>query len=732
MKKVLSLILLCVCAAVFSSTVCDAAAPTLELIGPRRVCVQTENGVATFEIDPAERIEVANEKIVPPVYNEQGAMYRRGAILSGVRAEECSVCGAIEIDSVVVRDAPDGKTFENGTDYKVDAWGAIGRCEGGKIGENQPVFVSYSFVKMRLDSIVRGDDNKITIRKGESHVATPPLATLDSGETRLANVWIHATTLTDDDLFPIIEREYTPPHKTGAPVAAKLTPKTFEKLQRGERVHILAWGDSVTDASYLADTNEKWQSQFVARLREAFPKADIVLTSEAWGGRNTSSYLAEPPGSQHNYKEKVLDAKPDLVVMEFVNDAWMNEQAVFEQYTKLLDDFRSIGAEWIILTPHYVRPDWMNLAAIRGSDDDPRPYVHAIRKFGEEKGVAIADGAKRYGHLWREGIPYLTLMGNNINHPNGFGMSLFAAALMELFTANTNASDAGDEPIRVLTFNVRYSHANDGENAWPRRRDFLAEVIEKPESLVAYDFVGLQEAVTDTDSEFDQVGFLKAKLTGYDVLFESRETNPKRGETTALFWKRDRWEIDRNDCGTFWLSDTPDVAGSKTWAGAGCPRTVTFGKFTDSKSGRQVYVYNTHFDHMSEDARKRAAHMLMSRIAARRDTEVPVIVTGDFNNVETSPAIRFIVAGDAMKLTDADTKDVCNTSPLCDTFRAVHPGADAKDIGTTTDFRKAGQSKIDYIFASPSLKTVSSEIVRTKRDGKFPSDHLPLEAVIGW
>lgn len=301
-----------------------------------------------------------------------------------------------------------------------------------------------------------------------------------------------------------------------------------------------------------------------------------------------------------------------------------------------------------------------------------------------------------------------------------------------LSVGRAETATAGDEPIRVLTFNIRYSHANDGENAWPHRRDFLAEVIVKPESGVAYDFVGLQEAVTDPNAEFDQVGFLKGKLIGYEVLFESRETNPQRGETTALFWKSDRWQIDRSDSGTFWLSDTPSVAGSKTWAGAGCPRTVTFGKFTDNKSGKQVYVYNTHFDHMSEEARKRAAHMLMDCINTRRNLEVPVIVTGDFNNSETSPAIRFIVAGDGMKLDAADTTEVRNSSPLRDTFRAIHPDIDAKDIGTTTDFRKARQSKIDYIFASPSLKTVSSAIIRTQRDGRFPSDHLPLEAVMGW
>ena len=99
-----------------------------------------------------------------------------------------------------------------------------------------------------------------------------------------------------------------------------------------------------------------------------------------------------------------------------------------------MSDFKEIGAEWIILTPHYVIPDWMGLTSQRDIDDDPRPYVTGLRLFAEEHQLALADASRRYGRLWRQGIPYLTLMENNINHPNEFGHSLFADSLMELFS----------------------------------------------------------------------------------------------------------------------------------------------------------------------------------------------------------------------------------------------------------------------------------------------------------
>ena len=46
---------------------------------------------------------------------------------------------------------------------------------------------------------------------------------------------------------------------------------------------------------------------------------------------------------------------------------------------------------------------------------------------------AVRGLARRYGRLWRQGIPYNTLMLNCINHPDYRGMRIFADALMELF-----------------------------------------------------------------------------------------------------------------------------------------------------------------------------------------------------------------------------------------------------------------------------------------------------------
>ena len=375
-----------------------------------------------------------------PVFDPNASPWLRGQSFYGVKVEfVCAATGALQPDSVIVRESeiPNSAVFERGKDYQFDPfWGNIGRVDGGRIAEKQPVFIDYIYAKKRLDSVVKTKDGKLALQSGTPHVANPVPPVLQDGSVRLANIFINGRLdkLTSENLYPILETAYPelPPKKPT--VAEQVLPKTIQKLNAGQKVRILAWGDSVTHAGYLPNPEtESWQEQFVTRLRQKFPNAEIELLTEAWGGRNSDAYRNEPPGSPKNYAEKVLALKPDLIVSEFVNDTGMHGDDLNKRYSEILVDFKNIGAEWIILTPHYVRADWMNFNSEKNIDDDPRPYTQSVRDFCAKNNVALADGAKRYGRLWRQGIPYSTLLFNDINHPNKDGLKLFADALMELF-----------------------------------------------------------------------------------------------------------------------------------------------------------------------------------------------------------------------------------------------------------------------------------------------------------
>jgi lysophospholipase L1-like esterase len=387
-------------------------------------------------VAPPAIVSVTAEKYTTvPVFNPKASGWTKGAQLRGVKAMETTSPGLLDDAGFTLRAGPepDAPSFTQGVDYEVDLnWGTFGRLADGAIQPDQPVFASYRYSQMRVDSLVVTAADQIVLLQGEPRVVAPCAPAIPAGDRHLANIYLPGAIpkLTPDHLFPVLEATYpeAPPART--PTISRL----IRRLESGQTLRILAWGDSVTDGAYLPDKQtQRWQEQFAARLRDRFPKARIELLTQAWGGRNTATYLAEPPGSPHNYQETVLDLKPDLIISEFVNDAGLKPAQVDERYSRLLADFREINAEWIILTPHYVRPDWMNLTREREIDDDPRPYVEGLRQFAATHDVALADAALRWGRLWRQGIPYTTLLVNAINHPNAYGMSLFADALMALF-----------------------------------------------------------------------------------------------------------------------------------------------------------------------------------------------------------------------------------------------------------------------------------------------------------
>jgi lysophospholipase L1-like esterase len=396
--------------------------------------------VARLSVPRPPLVTVQAEKYASlPEFQPPMAGWRKGAPLLGVKAQECTSTGLFDPASLEVRSGPkpDAIRYGRGKDYEVEPlWGTVGRLAAGRIAPQQPVWISYRHSLLRIDAIVLTAKRDIVLRVGVPHAAAPLPPALQTGERRLANLWIPGpiARLTGDHLFLVLETAYPEPPRPVPAVAERLLPQTMKKLRQGGTLRVLAWGDSVTVGTFVPDPERnRWQAQFVARLAERFPRARIELITEAWGGKSTGTYLAQPAGAEHNYQAKVLDRRPDLIVSEFVNDAGLSPAKVEERYSKLLTDFRHIGAEWIILTPHYTRPDWMKFPQEHHVDTDPRPYVAGLRTFAAKHGVALADASLRWGRLWRQGIPYRTLLLNAINHPDPRGMRLFADSLMWLF-----------------------------------------------------------------------------------------------------------------------------------------------------------------------------------------------------------------------------------------------------------------------------------------------------------
>jgi arylsulfatase len=282
-------------------------------------------------------------------------------------------------------------------------------------------------------------------------------------------------------------------------------------------------------------------------------------------------------------------------------------------------------------------------------------------------------------------------------------LTVFVCLLMR---QDAPGAPAGKLRVKAMTFNIRYDNPGDGPNRWSQRREIVADVIRRYEG----DFVGLQEALPH------QVAYLRETLPEYGFLSRSRQVDPQEGEAVPVLYRRERWQPDPKQQGTFWLSETPEVPASTTW-GNSIPRIATWARMIEKETGRGVYVYNVHFDHQSENSRRKSAVLLARRIVDRKHPD-PVVVTGDFNAAEASVAIRYLKG-------DEDESPL----KLIDTFRAKHPGEEL--VGTFGGFagRKEG-AKIDYVFALPGTEVHDAEIDRYHLEGRYPSDHYPVTAEV--
>jgi lysophospholipase L1-like esterase len=422
--------------------------PELEIIGdwkvrvsPGRVKIGAKEAQiarsAILTVSPPARITVRDERYDSlPLFDPKAAPWMQGARLRQLITCETTAPDMLLPETLILKSGPgDAPRYTLNRDYGLQArWASFGRLPEGRIGEGQPVWADYVCEWHRIDSLVLNRRGEVSLRAGKPHNATPLPPDISPEETRLANVWVpgRLSKLTPESLYPILETDAPQPRRADAPAASRLLPRTWAKLQRGEPLHILAWGDSVTAGGEASSVEKRYQNRFLALLQQAFPRAKLRLTTAGWGGRSSDSFLKEPPGAEFNFERAVIEPRPDLIVMEFVNDAWMTPQIVEEKYSYLQKRFQEIGAEWIILTPHFVRPDWMNAPSVR-VEEDPRPYVAGLRQFAAKHNVALADASRRWGRLLKQGIPYITLLSNSINHPDDRGHELFAQALMELF-----------------------------------------------------------------------------------------------------------------------------------------------------------------------------------------------------------------------------------------------------------------------------------------------------------
>jgi len=284
------------------------------------------------------------------------------------------------------------------------------------------------------------------------------------------------------------------------------------------------------------------------------------------------------------------------------------------------------------------------------------------------------------------------------------------AVVLLLIWSAAIAGPAADEPDRfvettVMSFNIRCSAANDGANGWSHRRDLVQQTIASRAPAI----FGVQECL------WDQAEYLRQQFPGYQFTGAGRDDGERAGEMCAVFVDRDRFQV--LDQGVFWLSPTPEVAGSKGWDAA-LPRITTWIKLHDRQCEPEtLFVFNTHFDHVGRLARERSAALLRSRLALIAG-EQPVILMGDFNDPAGGATPSYA------SLIDGNGRD---GPVLRDTWSQASREQRMQGESTFHGFSgEATRGRIDWILSTGDLPVVDAGIDRRHDNGRYPSDHFPV------
>lgn len=278
--------------------------------------------------------------------------------------------------------------------------------------------------------------------------------------------------------------------------------------------------------------------------------------------------------------------------------------------------------------------------------------------------------------------------------------SLFLFVLAFALTGATNAGTVqkkqqkgNDQPLVIATYNIRYNNPNDGENAWPKRKEQVKALIRYHE----FDIFGTQEGLNGQLNDL-------LELEEYDMTGVGRDDGKTSGEFSAIFYRKERFSL--LDHGDFWLSETPEKP-SYGWE-AKIRRICSWGKFRDKSTGREFFVFNAHFDHQAVEARRQSGILMVSKIKEIAGNQT-VIFTGDLNSTPETEQIKLI------------------STLLNDSYHvSVRPPYGPTGTFNSFNYMAPMDKRIDYVFVSDNIKVKKYAVLTDSYQQKFPSDHQPV------
>lgn len=247
--------------------------------------------------------------------------------------------------------------------------------------------------------------------------------------------------------------------------------------------------------------------------------------------------------------------------------------------------------------------------------------------------------------------------------------------------------------IKVISFNIRCADDENG-NSIKERAPRLAAIVGGYDA----DIIGLQEFTPNWEAYIPQ-------LFGEEYeFFNKYRTDTGWIESAPILWRKDKFKCITR--GYFWLSETPEMM-SGGWDDYGYNRICLYAVLQEIQTGKTFAFINTHFG-FGDDNQVKSVRLL-HRYAEKMFPN-PVVVTGDFNMIPSSPAY-------AEMLKKMDDVNALTVKDRRSTFHGYHPEVDANE-------------HIDYCFISKEVTPLAFKIVDELVNNQFPSDHYGIYAEV--
>lgn len=275
--------------------------------------------------------------------------------------------------------------------------------------------------------------------------------------------------------------------------------------------------------------------------------------------------------------------------------------------------------------------------------------------------------------------------------------SLFLlAAVLTLASCQKRAGAGGQEPLQVMTFNIRLDAPTDSLNNWKFRKDNVARLV----TYYRPDLLGMQEVLPN------QLADLRQALPQYTSLGVGRDDGKEAGEHCPIFFNTDRFELLEH--GDFALSEQPETFGVKGWD-ASYNRVCTWAVLLDKKSHLRVAYFNTHLDNDGVTARREGIRLILKRMRELAP-DATAVLTGDFNcGPDEEPSQ--ILASEGMK--NAATAAAVSYGPSW----SFH------------DFGRLPLSErplLDYVYVTPQVEVIRYRVIQDTPEEGYYSDHNPV------